>query len=333
MNESYCFYLSNSIDPCYNLALEEYILTTYTQGSYFLLWQNANTIVVGLHQNAIEEINQRFVQEHDISVVRRTTGGGAVYHDLGNLNYSFITDYHTAESTSMSTFMKPVTKVLADMGIAAEFTGRNDVTIDGKKVSGSAQRIYKNRILHHGCLLFDADLSMVSQALQVKDDKFKSKAVKSVRARVANIKDYLPPSFTMNDFKEQILKSISADNHEQALVLTPEDKQAILKLKKERYDSWDWTFGKSPLCSVHNYRKFPVGSIDVYLDTDNGLIQEITIFGDFLALRPVTDITSQLINCPYTFDAVLAVLKRFPLSEYFGNISEEEIAACICCLE
>ena len=175
---------SGSVDPCYNLALEQYILENRREGDWLFLWQNANTIVIGLNQNTAEEINASFVEEHGITVVRRMTGGGAVYHDLGNLNYSFICDTGNAEELTIRRFTEPVCRALAAMGVDAETSGRNDILVDGKKVSGVAQRIANGRILHHGTLLFDSDPVMIAGALNADPSKFRSKSAKSVRSRI-----------------------------------------------------------------------------------------------------------------------------------------------------
>ena len=167
MSEQVTYLETGSLDPHYNLAFEEYVLCNRREGEYLLLWQNDNTIVIGQNQNAEAEINRAFVEEHHINVVRRTTGGGAVYHDLGNLNYSFITDAGDSDQLAMERFTRPVVEALKALGLQAEASGRNDILVEGRKVSGTAQRIVKGRILHHGTLLFDANPSMVAGALRV----------------------------------------------------------------------------------------------------------------------------------------------------------------------
>ena len=186
---------TGSTDPAYNLAFEEYVLTHRMDGDYLILWQNDNTVVVGQNQNTAAEINRAFVEAHGVHVVRRTTGGGAVYHDLGNLNYSFITD-EEAGSLRLERFTAPVVDALASLGLQAEASGRNDILVEGRKVSGTAQRVYKTRILHHGTLLFDSDPDMVAGALNVDPEKFRSKGRKSVRSRIGNIRSFLKQDMT-----------------------------------------------------------------------------------------------------------------------------------------
>ena len=202
---------TGSVDPCYNLALEQYVLEHFREGDWLLLWQNANTVVIGLNQNTAEEINAAFVEKHGVNVVRRMTGGGAVYHDLGNLNYSFICDVGNAEELTIRRFTDPVCRALAAMGVDAETSGRNDILVGGKKVSGVAQRITNGRILHHGTLLFDSDPAMIEGALKADPAKFRSKSAKSVRSRVGNIRDYLPADADLAQFRERLLRELTQD--------------------------------------------------------------------------------------------------------------------------
>ena len=202
---------TGSVDPCYNLALEQYVLEHFREGDWLLLWQNANTVVIGLNQNTAEEINAAFVEKHGVNVVRRMTGGGAVYHDLGNLNYSFICDVGNAEELTIRRFTDPVCRALAAMGVDAETSGRNDILVVGKKVSGVAQRITNGRILHHGTLLFDSDPAMIEGALKADPAKFRSKSAKSVRSRVGNIRDYLPADADLAQFRERLLRELTQD--------------------------------------------------------------------------------------------------------------------------
>ena len=197
---------TGSLDPCYNLALEQFVLEYRTEGDWLMLWQNANTIVIGQNQNTAEEIDPAFVAAHGITVVRRMTGGGAVYHDLGNLNYSFITDVGNAEELSIRRFTEPVCRALAAMGVEAETSGRNDIVVDGRKVSGVAQRIAGGRILHHGTLLFDSDPAMIAGSLRADPAKFRSKSAKSVRSRVGMLRDYLPAGTDLCTFWDRILQ-------------------------------------------------------------------------------------------------------------------------------
>ncbi len=319
------FYLeTHTTNPYYNLAFEEYVLKNCTEGDYLLLWQNDKTIVVGQNQNTEEEINRPFVEEHSIRVVRRATGGGAVYHDLGNLNYSFITDAGDVEELTMERFMKPVVEALRELGLDAQSSGRNDILVEGHKVSGTAQRLFRNRILHHGTLLFDADVEMVSQALKVDPEKFRSKSAKSVRSRVGNIRDFLKEDMQLQEFWDY-LKDTLARNGAEEISLPEEAIQEIRETQENKYETWDWNFGKSPAFAIVNRRYFSGGCVEVMMSVEKGIIQDIIFLGDFLSRRPLTPIYVALKGRLFDRKTIEENLKEFSLPEFFGNITVEEI--------
>ena len=219
---------SPSRDPYFNLALEEYVFERMDKSkSYFLLWQNDNTIVVGKYQNTAEEIDQAYVDAHHIRVARRLSGGGAVYHDRGNLNFTFIVDRADAPGLNFKIFVRPVVEALARFGVHAAFTGRNDLTIDGMKFSGNAQYARRGRLLHHGCIMLDSNLTSVADALRVKEAKFDSKAVKSVRSRVTTINAHAPAPISMEDFKRALKECAMASGELEPCTLTEEDLAAV----------------------------------------------------------------------------------------------------------
>lgn len=332
-NMSKCYLVVNtSTNPFYNLALEEFLLMNYLEGEIIMLWQNEPVVVVGQTQNTVEEINQQYVKEQGIKVVRRTTGGGAVYHDLGNLNYSIITDYRKGENFGLRNYAEPIIKALRKLGLEAGFSGRNDILVDGKKVSGTAQRIWKERLLHHGCLLFDSNLSVISNCLKVRPEKFESKAVKSVRSRVDNIKNYLKEDMTMKQFKEHLLTQLLDEKYE-VLHFSAQEFLEVEKLKREKYETWEWTYGRSIKCTVHNYKKYGGGTVEIYMDIQNSRIKECVMYGDFMALRPASEIAKKLIGCRYFYEDILEIISSIDVWEYFGEISAEEVAQSICCVE
>lgn len=315
---------TGSTDPCYNLAFEEYVLSHRLEGDYLLLWQNDNTVVIGQNQNAEAEINRAFVEAHQIRVVRRSTGGGAVYHDLGNLNYSFITDVGNAEQITMERFTQPIVAALRELGLQAEASGRNDILVEGRKVSGTAQRLLKGRILHHGTLLFDSDSAMVSGALRVDPAKFRSKSAKSVRSRIGNIREFLREDMDLQAFWDYLKRSLAGSGL-QTGVLTSEELAAVTELKHTKYDTWEWTYGRSPKYDMENKRYWDGGTLEVRASVENGRFTRISFWGDFMSRCPMDELTEALRGCLFRKAEVTAVLDRYPLTNYFGTITKDDI--------
>lgn len=319
------YYLeTGSQDPYYNLAFEETVLRRRTEGEYLILWQNANTVVVGQNQNTAEEIDPDFVREHHIRVVRRSTGGGAVYHDLGNLNYSFIADAGQAEKLTMERFTRPVVAALRGLGLEAEASGRNDILVEGRKVSGTAQRLLGGRILYHGCLLFDADPSMVAGALRADPEKFSSKSTKSVRSRVGNVRDFLKEDMTLSQFWQYLKTSMAAGGLTET-ALTAQELAEAETLKREKYDTWQWNYGRSPKYTMKNRRRFPGGTVEVRANVEHGMVTDIAFYGDFLSLAPLDGLCVALTGCPFRREDFRAVLDRFPVGELFGTVTADEV--------
>ncbi len=315
---------TNSLNPCYNLAFEQYVLEHRLVGDYLLLWQNANTVVVGRHQNTEEEINRPFIEEHNITVVRRGTGGGAVYHDLGNLNYSFITDASTSDRLGLLQFTKPVVEALCKLGLQAEASGRNDILVDGKKVSGTAQRLHKNRILHHGTLLFESNPAMIAGALNADPQKFQSKSSKSVRSRIGNIRPALSKDMNMEAFWKYLKSELSNDGFTQGK-LTKDELLQIEAVKVSRYDTWTWNYGHSPAYDLHTHKRWSNGSLEVFLCVKNGLITHVDFRGDFLGRSSLDKLCDAMVGCPLHREEVESRIKDFPLQDLFGGISLSEI--------
>ena len=324
MEHTVTYLETGSQNPYYNLAFEEYVLTHYLEGDYLLLWQNDNTIVIGQNQNTEAEINRAFVEEHGINVVRRGTGGGAVYHDLGNLNYSFISDSDGIDHAALERFAQPIVRALKALGVDAETSGRNDILAEGRKVSGTAQRKFKHRILHHGTLLFDSNPGMVAGALQVDPEKLKAKGTQSVRSRIGNIRDFLKEDMDLPAFWEYLKTALAGDGMVQA-TLSAEELAEIEELKRTKYDTWEWNYGRSPRYELHNKRRYTGGGLEVFLTANQGVIQDIVFYGDFLSLRSLDELREALKGCAYRTEDVAAVLDRFPLHEFFGSITREEV--------
>lgn len=320
----------NHTDARINLAIEEHLLRNHpTDQEILLFYINGPSIIIGRNQNTIEEINQPFVEAHGIHVVRRLSGGGAVYHDLGNLNFSFISNSGHENIQNFKKFTAPVVKVLNDMGVPAELGGRNDILVEERKVSGNAQYISGNRMVSHGTLLFNSDLSVVSESLKVKDNKISSKGIKSIRSRVANISEYLKEEMDVFSFREKVKNGILADNHNFEYVLTDSDWESINKISRERYQSWDWNFGKSPLFNIQKTERFPIGEIDARIEVEAGMIRQIRFFGDYLGLSDVGEIEKRLIGQTFKKESIAAALQDVDLRQFFGDLDKQDLVRFI----
>lgn len=320
---------NTSIEPYFNQAAEEYFLKNFDD-NIFMLWRNDNAIIVGKHQNTLAEINVDYVKAKGIKVVRRLTGGGAVYHDLGNLNYTFIMSYgEEGAKVDFKKYNQPIIDVLARLGVTAEFSGRNDILINGQKFSGNAEHIYhkKQRVLHHGTLLYASEIQDISDALNVNPLKFEDKARKSVRSRVTNISTHLKEDIGVDRFRQRVMDHI-IEMYPDAVSYQPTDadKIAIQKLADEKYSQWHWNYGYSPAYALKNGRKTPGGYVEIHLNVDKGVIQDLEIYGDFFVNREIDPVKAALMGVEHREIAVLATLKAINSSAYFNNISEEELA-------
>jgi lipoate---protein ligase len=311
-------------DAYFNLAAEEFVFSQLDrQQEYLLLWQNRNAIVVGLHQNTYEEINPDFVEQNNVQVVRRLTGGGAVYHDMGNLNFSFVVDAD-GKAFNFRLLALPVIQTLNRLGVAAEFNGRNDLTIDGLKISGNAEMMKGDRLLHHGTLLFSSNLETLSAALKVKDDKIESKGIKSVRSRVTNIQDHLP-DLTIDAFKDVLVAEISHSSRQIIeYTFTEADRAAISKLREEKYGTWAWNYGKSPDYNIRKERRFSGGGLSLYMTVQKGLIQTFRIFGDFFGEGELGKMEQRLVGVEMREGAIRAALEDVTIPAYIHGLSMEE---------
>lgn len=323
---------NTSTNPYFNLALEEYALKKLDiNDNIIILWQNEPTVVVGRNQNTIEEINTKYIKENNIHVVRRLSGGGAVYHDLGNLNFTFI-EKNTGDSVSnFKKFTDPVINALGRLGISAAFSGRNDITIDEKKFSGNAQYYFRNKLLHHGTILFNSDLRVVQNTLNVKIDKIKSKGIKSVRSRVTNIYPYLEEKISTEEFKDILLSFLfeQEKQNKNEYVLTETDISNINKMMEERYLTWEWNYGESPDFDMQKSKRYEGGNLDVRLNVHNGLISDIKIFGDFFGKNKISELENLLKDSKYEEESVKKIIKTIDLNMYLSNISESDFIDCM----
>ncbi len=320
-------YIKNeSTNPFYNLAMEEYLFNLNDKTDYLLLWRNEPTIVIGKHQNTIEEINADYVREKQIHIVRRITGGGAVYHDLGNLNYSLIIKSNYEGGYDFRRFTLPIVKALERLNIKAEQSGRNDITIDGKKFSGNAQFVSKGKLLHHGTLLFDSEMEELAKALKVSKDKIESKGIKSVRSRVTNIKEYLQDDIGIIEFRELLLKYMfDSDENLETDQLSQEAINEIEKLRNKKYLTWDWNYGKSPEFNIKKAERFDGGKVEVLINVKDGIINDIKFYGDFFGSGDLSEIEDKLIGKRYEEEAIRDELKGFNMDYYFKNLGIRDL--------
>lgn len=314
-------------DPSWNLAAEQYVFDCLPRDRmYFMLWQNDNAIIIGKYQNALAEIDPIVVQALGIRVVRRLSGGGAVYHDLGNLNFTFISDAVSGDELDFQHFCRPIVHTLQALGIPAGVNGRNDITIEGKKCSGNAQYLREGRVMHHGTILFQSNLSIMSQALQVDPQKIQGNGIRSVRSRVTNVADHLSQKMTLQAFRANLLDHIVHEYAGEEYVLTPDDLSHIQVICQTRYSTWDWNYGFSPSCTLHKSRRVKgCGLVEAYLMIQHGLISNITFCGDFFSSADPQTLAKRFIGCRPDYEGLLSALDGVDVSRYFMGLNNAKL--------
>ncbi len=292
-------YRNECTDPYFNLAAEQYLLDT-KQGDIFMLWRNSRAVIIGKNQNAYAELDLDYVEKNNIKVVRRLTGGGAVFHDIGNINFSFLVPGEENATLDFERFTKPVISAISSLGVENVcLSGRNDILIDGAKISGNAQSCYNQKTLHHGTLLYSADLSMLSGALKVDPEKIKSKGIKSVRNRVANIKEYLKSDMSVEEFMSYLEEYIARETNAEILSFSKDDIEKIQRLADEKYSAWEWNFGKSKEFITEKKKRYSFGGVSVNMLVESGVFKQIKIQGDFFGVKDVSFIEEKLVGIKY----------------------------------
>lgn len=292
---------SDSHSPFQNMALEEHLTRILKDGDfYFYLWQNADTIVIGLNQNAWRECDVETFLNDGGNLARRSTGGGTVYHDLGNLNFSFV----GSDTYNLEKQLKLLLHALSNLGITAEFSGRNDLTVNGFKFSGNAFRHTKTFDLHHGTLLVDADMTKLGKYLRVPKLKLESKGIKSVRSRVCNLKEY-NPSITVDSLKEALTRAFREDYGDYELISVPVTDYVDLI---EKYSSYEFRIGKNPDFSVVFDNRYSFGMLSVNLDVSGNRIRS-EVYSDMLDTDFPPRVAEVLRNVEFSKEDIIDALQ------------------------
>ncbi len=318
------YLISKTLDPNLNLAMEEY-LTKVLDETILYVFCNGNSVIIGKNQNPFSEVNVNYLKKRNIKIIRRSSGGGAVYHDDGNLNFAFILKDKASELYDFRKFSAPIVNYLKSLGVEAEFTGRNDLVVGDKKISGAAQYVSGNNLLHHGSLIFDIDLSDINNILQPNYNKLGSKGIKSVTSRVANIKDYLKKDINIEEFKLGLINFIA---DEEELVITSKQMEEIKKIAKEKEKAIEFILENKKQYQYQIVEYIPdFGTIEIYFNTNkDNLITELEIFGEYFFRLNINEVTNLFINKEYTEENITKIVSGIlNFSDYFHKLKKEKL--------
>lgn len=314
-------------DSFFNMAVEEYFLTVATE-PLVVLWRNARTVVIGRNQNALQEVNLDFARQNNIDVVRRLSGGGAVFHDKGNINFTVIQKHEAGLFHNYEHFTAPICEYLRSLGVNAVFAGRNDLLIEGKKFSGNAQAVKNHNIMHHGTIMFNADISELVGVLNPNQLKINSKSIKSVQARVTNVAEHLLMPMEVQEFYTGLLAMFAKCGYE-LTELSAQERQEIARLAETKYRTWDWNFGQAPAYTLTREQLFDFGIVELRLEITKGRIVGVKIYGDFFGLQDVGNLEHALIGAQYNQQAVIAALSTLNVADYIKGMTAKQFALLV----
>ena len=315
----------NLTDPRINLALEEFLLRRVKiEEPLFLLYVNEPSVIVGRNQNVLEEVDLDYAKENRVHVIRRISGGGAVYHDEGNLNFSFITN-NNADIQNFTKFTEPIVTALNRLGVPAEFRNKSDLYVGGKKISGNAQFASGSRMFSHGTILFDTYLPYLRLAIKPGKEGIESNAVQSRRSSVTNTREFMADGATLDDLRQGVLQAVFGEGELRTYSLSEDDWTAVQAIAQTRYHTWEWNIGGSPRFTVRRNGRLPLGEIEIEIDVYKGLIADITISGSFLGGQSLQGLYTALIGTRYDAEALSGVLAEIDLAYYFGLVEEEAL--------
>lgn len=320
---------SNSTSPYFNFALEEYLMTEkdFEDDEIFLFWRTNPTVMVGRYQNTYCEINEKYIKENNINVVRRNSGGGTIYTDMGAWQFTFIEKNYKENGISFAKFTNPIVQALRKENIDAHFNSRNDLLIGNRKFSGNAQYRKNNTMLHHGSILFNTDIKAMVESITVAEDKIIAKGIKSVRERVINISEVMDKNITSKGFRDIMLKNLLKDS--KIYTLTDEDILDVNKIKEKKFKSWEWNYGKNPVFNINRWKRFDGGRVDFKLDIKKGIIKGCAIEGDFFLNGDISNVEKAFINCKYVREDICKLLDTLNIDKYFYKITKDDLLECI----
>lgn len=312
------FVVNDNLKPEFNLALEEYLLRGLKKPA-IMLWRNKKSVIIGCNQNASLEVNEQYANDNDISIVRRLTGGGAVFHDEGNINYTIISN-KVEQIGTYDAFTADLRDFLHELGIDTTLSGRNDILINNSKICGNAQAIKGNMLIHHGCILYSADISNLTNVLKVNELKYKDKGIKSVKSRVTNIINYLDNKISPAEFLEKFKNYLINKNNLEIYNLNDFDIECVNKLVREKYSTYSWNFGESPQYNFKNAIKTEAGLLEINLDIKDGIINKAKIFGDFFNIKNIAELENNLIGLKHNRKELENCIKN--INNYILNIND-----------